>query len=256
MKKIVIFIYGILAYILFLVAFLYAIGFVGNVLVPKSIDSGTETTLLNAVVINVLLLSVFAIQHSTMARPAFKRWITKMISPAMERSTYVLLSSLALFLIYWQWQPITTIVWEVENQILASILLGFFVLGWLIVLLSTFMINHFELFGLKQIYDNLKQKPTTPTKFQTSYLYKIIRHPIMLGFIIAFWATPVMTVGHLLFTVVTTLYILVAVAYLEEPDLRKQIGERYKTYQKEVPMLIPFTKLKKKEVIENDMRRT
>ncbi len=256
MKNVAIFIYGILAYILFLVAFLYAIGFVGNVLVPKGIDSGTETTLLNAVVINVLLLSVFAIQHSIMARPAFKRWITKLISPAMERSTFVLLSSLALLLIYWQWRPITTMVWEVENQILAYILLGFFVLGWLIVLLSTFMINHFELFGLKQIYDNLKQRPTSPSKFQTSYLYKIIRHPIMLGFIIAFWATPVMTVGHLLFAVVTTLYILVAVAYLEEPGLRKHIGERYETYQKEVPMLIPFTKLKKKEVIENEIRST
>ena len=167
----------------------------------------------------------------------------------MERSTYVLLSSLALLLIYWQWRPITTIVWEVENQILTYILLGFFALGWLIVLLSTFMINHFELFGLKQIYFNLKHRTASPSKFQTSYLYKIIRHPIMLGFIIAFWATPVMTVGHLLFAVVTTLYILVAVSYLEEPDLRKYIGERYETYQKEVPMLIPFTKLKKKEVI-------
>ncbi len=256
MKNIAIFIYGIIAYVLFLVAFLYAIGFVGNLLVPKGIDSGTETTLLNAVVINVILLSVFAIQHSVMARPAFKRWITKMISPAMERSTYVLLSSLALLLIYWQWRPITTVVWEVENPLLAYLLLGLFALGWLIVLLSTFMINHFELFGLKQIYYNLKQKQTSHAKFQTRYLYKIIRHPIMLGFIIAFWATPVMTVGHLLFTVVTTVYILVAVSYLEERDLRKHLGESYENYQKEVPMLIPYTKLKKKGVIDNDLRST
>lgn len=256
MKNMAIFIYGIIAYVLFLAAFLYAIGFVGNLLVPKGIDSGTETTLLNAIVINALLLSVFAIQHSVMARPAFKRWITKMISPAMERSTFVLLSSLALLLIYWQWRPITTIVWEVQNPVFAYVLLGLFALGWLIVLLSTFMINHFELFGLKQIYDNLKRRPTTHSKFQTLYLYKIIRHPIMLGFIIAFWATPVMTVGHLLFAVVTTVYILVAVSYLEERDLRTFIGERYETYQKEVPMLIPFTKFKKKDVTEKDIRRT
>lgn len=246
MKKSMIFIYGILAYVIFLITFLYAIGFVGNMVVPKAIDSGTELALLPSIVINVILLSVFALQHSIMARPAFKKWFTTIISPAMERSTYILLSSLALLLIYWQWQPITTIVWETHNKISVTLMTGLFFLGWTIVLLSTFMINHFELFGLAQIFNNLKNRQTPNPKFQTNFLYKIVRHPIMLGFLIAFWATPRMTVGHLLFTIVTTLYILIAVKYLEEKDLKKAIGEKYKTYQKEVPMLIPFTKRKKK----------
>ncbi|MDX1271334.1 methanethiol S-methyltransferase [Bizionia paragorgiae] len=246
MKKSMIFIYGILAYVIFLTTFLYAIGFVGNMVVPKAIDSGTELALLPSIVINVILLSVFALQHSIMARPAFKKWFTKIISPAMERITYILLSSLAVLLIYWQWQPITTIVWETHNKISVTLMTGLFFLGWTIVLLSTFMINHFELFGLAQIFNNLKNRQTPNPKFQTNFLYKIVRHPIMLGFLIAFWATPRMTVGHLLFTIVTTLYILIAVKYLEEKDLKKAIGEKYKTYQKEVPMLIPFTKRKKK----------
>lgn len=246
MKKSIIFFYGIVAYLIFLIAFVYAIGFLGNIIVPKSIDSGTETTLLSSIVVNIVLLSVFALQHSIMARPAFKKWVVTIISPAIERSTYILLSSLTLLLIYWQWQPITTIVWEVKNEMVSIVLKTIFFLGWLIVLLSTFMINHFELFGLAQIFDNLKNIQTPNPKFQTNYLYKIVRHPIMLGFIIAFWATPIMTVGHLLFTIVTTIYILMAVKYLEEKDLRKFIGERYETYQKEVPMVIPFTKNKKK----------
>ncbi|WCO00707.1 methanethiol S-methyltransferase [Psychroserpens ponticola] len=244
MKKVVIFIYGAIAYIIFLIAFLYAIGFVGNIYVPKTIDSGTEPSIMNAILINLVLLSVFALQHSIMARPAFKKRFNAIFSQAMERSTYVLLSSLALILIYWQWQPITTIVWDVENEIGGYILTGIFFLGWLIVLLSTFMINHFELFGLAQIFDNLKNKQTAHPKFQTNYLYKLVRHPIMLGFLIAFWATPVMTIGHLLFSIVTTLYIIIAVKYLEEKDLKKFIGEDYETYQKEVPMIVPFTKIK------------
>lgn len=242
MKKSIIFIYGIVAYCIFLVAFLYAIGFVGNLFVPKTIDSGVEPTLLKAILTNTILLSVFALQHSVMARPKFKEWFTSIFSHAMERSTYILLSSLSLLLVYWQWQPITTLVWETENTILSSILTGIFFLGWLIVLLSTFMINHFELFGLAQIFDNLKNRKTSNPKFQTNYFYKLVRHPIMLGFLIAFWATPVMTLGHLWFSIVTTLYIFVAVKYLEEKDLRKLIGEEYEKYQKEVPMLIPFTK--------------
>lgn len=242
MKKSIIFIYGIVAYCIFLVAFLYAIGFIGNLLVPKTIDSGVEPTLLKAVLTNIILLSVFALQHSIMARPKFKVWFTSIFSKAMERSTYVLLSSLALLLVYWQWQPITTLVWQTENTLLSSILTGIFFLGWLIVLLSTFMINHFELFGLAQIYNNLKNRKTSNPKFQKNYFYKLVRHPIMLGFLIAFWATPVMTLGHLLFSIVTTLYIFVAVKFLEEKDLRKIIGEDYEAYQKEVPMIIPFTK--------------
>jgi protein-S-isoprenylcysteine O-methyltransferase Ste14 len=245
MKKVIIFIYGIISYLVFLIAFLYAIGFVGNIVVPKSIDYGVETTLFSSLFINVILLSVFALQHSIMARPQFKKWFTTIISPAMERSTYILLSSLALLLIYWQWQPITTIVWKIENEIVSLFLTGIFLIGWLIVLLSTFMINHLELFGLAQIFDNLKNKKTPNPKFQTNYLYKLVRHPLMLGFLIAFWATPTMTVGHLLFTLVTTIYIFVAVKYLEEKDLKKVIGKDYETYQKEVPMIIPFTKTKR-----------
>ena len=244
MKKSIIFIYGIVAYCIFLIAFLYAIGFVGNIFVPKTIDSGSEPPLLNAILTNTVLLSVFALQHSIMARPTFKKWFTSIFSHAMERSTYILLSSLALLLIYWQWQPITTIVWKAESHTVSIILTGLFFLGWVIVLLSTFMINHFELFGLAQILDNLKNKKTPNPKFQTNYLYKLVRHPLMLGFLIAFWATPTMTVGHLFFTLVTTIYIIVAVKYLEEKDLKKAIGPAYERYQKEVPMIIPFTKKK------------
>ena len=244
MGKIFSFIYGLIAYLIFLISFLYAIGFVGNLIVPKSIDSGTETTFLTALLVNALLLSIFAIQHSVMARPAFKKWITGAISPAIERSSYVLLSSLALLLIYWQWQPIITIVWKAENETIAAIFTGVFFFGWLVVFLSTFMINHFELFGLKQIFDNLNGKITANPKFQTNFFYKIVRHPIMLGFIIAFWATPEMTVGHLIFSITTTVYIIVAVKYLEEKDLRKSIGKEYEEYQKEVPMILPFTKNK------------
>jgi len=245
MKKSIAFIYGILAYFIFLMAFLYSIGFVGNFIVPKSIDSGTETTFLQALLVNALLLSVFAIQHSVMARPAFKKWLSSIISTAIERSTYVLLSSLALILMYWKWQPMTTIIWEAENDTVALVLTGVFFFGWLVVFLSTFMINHFELFGLKQIFDNLKNKQTQNPKFQTNYFYKIVRHPIMLGFIIAFWATPLMTAGHLIFAIATTVYILIAVRYLEEKDLRKSIGKEYEEYQKKVPMIFPFTKSRK-----------
>jgi protein-S-isoprenylcysteine O-methyltransferase Ste14 len=215
---------------------------VGNSIVPKSIDSGTETALLPSLLINVLLISIFVIQHSVMARPAFKKWITAFISPVIERSTYVLLASLALFLIFWKLQPITAIVWKADNETVTVILTGVFFFRWLVAILSTFMINHFDLFGLKQIFDNLQEKIAPSSKFQTNYLYKIVRHPIMLGFIIAFWATPLMTVGHLLFAVNTTLYIVVAVKYLEEKDLRKSIGKEYEDYQNKMPMLILFTK--------------
>jgi protein-S-isoprenylcysteine O-methyltransferase Ste14 len=242
MGKIIAFLYGVIAYIIFLVAFLYAIGFVGNFVVPKSIDSGTDSPLFLALLVNSFLLGLFAIQHSIMARPAFKKWITRIISPVIERSTYVLLSSLLLILMYWKWQPLTTVVWQIENEIMSIILYGVFFFGWLIVFLSTFMISHFELFGLTQIFENFKNKQPQSPKFQTNFFYKIVRHPIMLGFIIAFWATPVMTVGHLLFSVMTTIYILIAVKFLEEKDLVKMIGKEYEDYQKEVPMIIPFVK--------------
>lgn len=244
MKKVLVIIYGILAYLVFLVAFLYAIGFVGNFFVPKSIDSGEETSLITALLINIGLLSLFALQHSIMARPAFKEWFTQYINPAIERSTYILLASLVLLLIYWKWQPMTTIVWGTEN-IVSNILMVVFFLGWVVVLLSTFMISHFELFGLTQIYQNFKDQSLTYPKFQVNWFYKLVRHPIMLGFIIAFWAAPTMTYGRLLFAVVTTAYMLIAVKYLEEKDLKKLIGKDYETYQKNVPMIFPFTKFKK-----------
>lgn len=243
MKKALVILYAIIAYAIFLIAFLYAIGFVGNFLVPKGIDTGVETSTVEALLINLALMSLFAIQHSVMARPAFKKWITKYISPAIERSTYVLLSSLVLLLMYWQWQPMTAIVWELENN-WVLVLTGFFFLGWTIVFLSTFMISHFELFGLTQVFENFKDQQIRSPKFQVNYFYKIVRHPIMLGFIIAFWATPTMTVGHLLFAAVTTAYILVAVKFLEEKDLKNLIGKDYEEYQKEVPMIVPFTKMK------------
>jgi len=242
MKKVIILVYGLIAYLVFLISFLYAIAFVGDFLVPKTINSETESSLLSAIITNVVLLSVFAIQHSVMARPAFKAWWTKIIGKPAERSTYILLTSLALLLLFWKWQAINTVVWEVNNNVLAMILLGIAALGWLIVLLSTFMINHFELFGLTQIFNNFKNRTSPTATFQTNYLYKIVRHPIMLGFIIAFWATPLMTLGHFLFAVITTLYILIAVKFLEEKDLRISLGKDYEKYQQKVPMIIPFTK--------------
>lgn len=239
------FLYGILSYLIFLVAFLYSVGFAGNMLVPKNIDSGQESGMAYSIVINLLLLSLFALQHSIMARPAFKQWWTKIISPVIERSTFVLLTSLILLLIFWQWRPMTGIIWDVQNPTLILVIQAIFWLGWLIVFLSTFMINHFHLFGLDQVFNNFRNQKPTGLKFKESFFYKFVRHPIMTGFIIAFWAAPTMTYGHLLFAAVTTVYILIAVKYLEEKDLEKEIGEPYKDYQKRVPMLIPFTKFDK-----------
>ena len=246
MKNFLSFLYGVVSYVVFLIAFLYAIGFVGNLVVPKGIDTGTESDMTMSIVINLLLLSLFAIQHTIMARPAFKKKWTTIISPAIERSTFVLLSSLILLLLFWQWRPMTGMVWEVQNPLFVKILTGLFYLGWVIVLLSTFMINHFHLFGLDQVFNNLKSQPPTGLEFKENFFYKFVRHPIMTGFIIAFWATPVMTTGHLLFAAVTTAYIFVGVKHFEEKDLRNEIGEPYVSYQKRVPMLFPFTKFRKK----------
>ena len=242
MKRLFIFLYGVIAYVIFLGAFLYAIGFLGNFIVPKSINTGVESSMILSIIVNALLLGIFAIQHSVMARPAFKKALTKIIPEAMERSTYVLLSSLILLLLYWQWQPLPEVVWSIENETISTLVIVLFFMGWLIVFFSTFMINHFELFGLEQIYNNLKNKSSKPLTFTTRFFYGIVRHPIMLGFIIAFWATPIMTVGHLFFAIMTTVYIYIAVKYLEEKDLREFIGEAYDEYIKKVPMFIPFTK--------------
>jgi methanethiol S-methyltransferase len=231
--------YGIVAYLIFVGAFLYAIGFVDGVVVPKTIDDGTPVPIAEAIAINLVLLTIFALQHSIMARQPFKRWWTTVIPASIERSTYVLLASLALILVFWQWRPIPTVIWQVESPAAASALLGLSLFGWLVVLLSSYMINHFELFGLQQVMHNLSGRKSSPTEFKTPFLYKFVRHPLYVGFIIAFWATPVMTSGHLLFAAVTTAYIFVGIM-LEERDLVAHFGPAYQQYREKVGMLMPM----------------
>lgn len=239
MGRSITFIYGVVAYVIFLVTFLYSIGFVGNLLVPKSIDSGIQGTLGVSIAINLALLSVFALQHSIMARPAFKRVWTKIIPKAAERSTYILMTCVALILIFMFWHPLPTLIWDVRNSIAGMALTALFWFGWLVVLASTFMIDHLDLFGLKQIYANLRTGQATQAGFIKVGLYRLVRHPIMTGFLIAFWAAPVMTVGHLLFAVVTTGYIVIAVLHLEEKDLIAEMGDDYLAYRRDVPAFVP-----------------
>ena len=241
MGRILAFVYGVLSYLVFFLTFLYAIGFVGNLFVPKTIDSGAEGDFTTSLLVNAALLGLFAVQHSVMARPAFKRWWTRIVPQPVERSTYVLLSSLALVLLFWQWRPLTGVVWSVENEAGRLVLWALFWLGWLLVLVSTFVINHFDLFGLRHVYLHLRGAKYTNVPFKVSWLYKVVRHPLLLGFIIAFWATPRMTTGHLLFSVATTAYILIAIQ-LEERDLERAHGEDYRKYRSEVPMLVPLPK--------------
>jgi protein-S-isoprenylcysteine O-methyltransferase Ste14 len=238
MSRIGIFVYGVVAYLIFLVTFLYAIGFVGDFAVPRSIDSAREGPLVAALAIDLALLALFALQHSVMARPAFKRWWTRIVPEAAERSTYVLLSSLALLLLFWQWRPLGGVVWDVSDPIGRALLHGLFASGWVTVLVATFLINHFDLFGLRQVWLHLRGRPYRPLGFATPGLYRYVRHPLYVGWLLAFWATPTMTATHLVFALTTTAYILVAVR-LEERDLAAVHGEEYAEYRRRVPMLVP-----------------
>jgi protein-S-isoprenylcysteine O-methyltransferase Ste14 len=239
--------YGTFSYAVFLTTFLYAICFVGNVaqiagiVIPKTIDSGTSGPLLESVIVNIILLSVFALQHSIMARPAFKRVWTRAVPPSVERSTYVLFASLALALIFWQWRPLPATVWMVTNAPGALALTLLFWAGWGLVLVSTFLVNHFELFGLRQVWARFRGDELPASTFRTPLLYKLVRHPIYLGFIIAFWSTAVMSLGHFLFAVVTTAYIFVGI-FLEERDLVAHFGRTYITYRENVWMILPLPK--------------
>jgi len=238
-KRITTFIYGVISYLLFLGTFLYAIGFIGNLVVPKSIDSGRTGPLSEALLIDAALLTLFAVQHSVMARPWFKRAWTRLVPKPAERSTYVLLSSLALLLLFWQWQPIGGAVWTVEQPALQMVIYGLYAIGWLLVLSSTFLINHFDLFGLRQVFLFLIGRPYTQLKFGTPMFYRHIRHPLYLGWLFAFWSTPTMTLAHLVFAIATTAYIFVAIQ-LEEKDLMDTFGDDYRRYKKTVPMIIPI----------------
>ena len=241
MSKVLVFVYGVVAYLIFFASFLYLAGFLTNMVVPKTIDSGVVEPFWQSLLVNLILLTIFALQHSVMARPGFKAWWVRIIPNAIERSTYVLLSSLALFLLYYYWQPMTSMVWQVEHEIARIVLWGLFAFGVLIVFLSTFMIGHFELFGLKQVLNHFLGKGQITPFFRSPGFYQLVRHPIMTGFIIAAWATPDMSQGHFVFALVSTLYILVALRF-EENDLLNSLGEAYKSYQERVPQLIPFIK--------------
>ena len=234
-------VYGAACYLFFFVTFLYVIGFLADApFLPKTVDhAAMSTPLVMAVLINGALLTLFAVQHSVMARPAFKRAWTRIVPASLERSTYVLAATLAVFLLLWQWRPITDPVWSVTSPMAVVALYAIQALGWGVLLLSTFLINHFELFGLRQVFAALRNRTTPEGQFRTPLLYKLVRHPLYLGFIIAFWSAPTMTVGHLLFAIGGTGYILVGI-FFEERDLVTHFGQKYRDYQKRVPMLLPF----------------
>ena len=238
MKRLIAMLYGIVCYAVFFATFLYLIGFLGNLLVPRSVDVGPDATLAVALVINLALIALFGVQHTVMARPGFKKAWTRIVPMSVERSTYVLLSSLILVLLYWAWRPIDSVIWQLNAAWAQNIMWAVFFGGFLLVLLSTFIIDHFDLFGLRQVWLNFRQKTYTHTGFKVTFFYKFVRHPLYVGWIMSFWGAPTMTTGHLLFAVGMTGYILIAIRY-EERDLVKFLGEDYVRYQEKVPMLIP-----------------
>jgi methanethiol S-methyltransferase len=238
MKRYLIIGYGAAAYLLFLAAFLYLVGFVGNLLVPRTVDHGLPASIGQAVLVNVLLVGAFGVQHSVMARPAFKAWWTRLVPESIERSTYVVLSSAVLMLLYWQWRTMPAVIWDVRQAAGRPVVWALFWLGWAIALASTFMVSHFDLFGLRQVYLAWRGKPYTHLAFRVRLFYRLVRHPLMLGFLIAFWAAPTMTAGHLLFSIAMTGYILIAVQF-EERNLVAALGDQYRDYRREVPMLLP-----------------
>ena len=239
MSKAIALVYGVACYVMFLVTILYVIGFSENLVVSKTIDFGEAGPLLGSIVTDLMLLGIFAIQHSVMARREFKVWWTAFVPPQVERSTYVLFANLAVILLLWKWQPIPEVVWQVENPDAAQFLLGLSLLGWGMVFLSTFLISHFDLFGLQQVIDHLSGRVAREQKFYTPFLYKFVRHPLYLGFLIAFWSAPLMTVGHFLFAAATTAYIFIGIA-LEERDLIAQFGHAYLDYRSRVSMIVPM----------------
>jgi protein-S-isoprenylcysteine O-methyltransferase Ste14 len=234
-------VYGAICYLVFFVTFLYAIGFIGNVLVPKSMDSGRVASLSESIAVDSALLVLFAMQHSVMARPQFKRAWTTIVPEAAERSTYVLFSSLCLAFLFWQWRPIGGIIWDVNDPLGRGILFSLFAAGWGIVLVATFLTSHFDLFGLRQAWMRFRNQAYVPIGFKLRGLYKLVRHPLYVGWLLVFWAAPTMTVAHLIFSVATTAYILIAIQW-EERDLVAAHGQAYTQYRQEVPMLTPWTK--------------
>src|SRR5882672_11366708 len=240
-KRFSIFLYGVISYAIFFATFLYAVGFIGNFAVPRTLDGTPTVGFMVALLVNLGLLGLFAVQHSVMARPAFKRWFTKWIPESAERSTYVLLSSLALIAMFAWWQPLGGMVWNVTDPTMRGVLWGCFAFGWLLVLVATFLINHFDLFGLRQVWLQLLGRAYTPLAFGTPGPYRLVRHPLYVGWLFVFWATPTMTVSHLVFAIATTCYILVGIQ-LEERDLIAFHGKDYRDYRARVPMLVPFTR--------------